>query len=207
VAQELLRAFGGGIAAPSANRFGRVSPTCAEHVHAELAGQIDLILDGGPCRVGLESTIVDLSRGSPSVLRPGAITAEQLRAVLGELPWPPKDDAPRVSGSLESHYAPYARVELVAAADIVGQATHLLAQGRRVAVMCQASMRSSLPPGVMAIVIPADAGELAHKLYSLLRQADEQHCEVVLTTLPAEDGIGAAIADRLRKAAGQRQAR
>jgi L-threonylcarbamoyladenylate synthase len=110
VARQLLAAFAGGIAAPSANRFGHISPTTAAHVHEELGAAAAFVLDGGPCGIGIESTIVDLSRDRPAVLRPGAITREQLETALGIAPdegaadnFP---DAPRVSGSLAAHYAP-----------------------------------------------------------------------------------------------------
>ena len=206
VAQQLLREFGGGIAAPSANRFGRVSPTRAEHVLTEFDGRVDLILDGGPCSVGLESTIVDLSRGEPVVLRPGGVTAEQLAAALGGLSSAPSSAAPRVSGSLESHYAPRARVELVDPQDLAQRAMHLVAKGQKVAVLVRESEATDLPAGLVVIPLPASDAELAQQLYATLRQVDERGCDVALTTLPKERGIGAAIADRLRKAAGRRDA-
>jgi L-threonylcarbamoyladenylate synthase len=188
VAQRLLAEFGGAIAAPSANRFGRVSPTTAAHVLTELDGRVDLILDGGPCQVGLESTIVDVSSGQPAVLRPGGITAEQVAAVLGAALTQPSDAAPRVSGSLESHYAPRALVELVSARELASRAQSLSAEGKRFVVLSA----------------PADLQQFARDLYSLLRQADASGCDVILATLPPATGIGVAIADRLRKAAGRR---
>ena len=113
VAQHLLKAFGGGIAAPSANKFGRLSPTTAEHVREELGEAVDMVLDGGPCEVGIESTIVDLTRETPAILRPGRMSAQQiadaLLAQLGE----PAGDRPRVPGSLASHYAPRAPLKIV----------------------------------------------------------------------------------------------
>jgi L-threonylcarbamoyladenylate synthase len=189
VAQRLLAQFGGAIAAPSANRFGRVSPTTAEHVLSELDGRVEIILDGGPCQVGLESTIVDVSRGQPAILRPGGITVEQIERVLGAAMNHPQADAPRVSGSLDSHYAPRAIVELVAASELASRAQALSADGKRVVVLNA----------------PADLQQFARDLYSLLRQADDSGCDVILATLPPETGIGAAIADRLRKAAGRRE--
>jgi len=204
VAQELLQQFGGGIAAPSANRFGRVSPTTAEHVLSELGGLVDLILDGGPCAIGLESTIVDLSRGIPAVLRPGGITAEQLAAVLGPLPISEAWDAPRVSGSLESHYAPQARVELVEPGRLAARATELATQNLKVAVLSRGESLPTLPEGVIVIALPNDDAGLARTLYTALRRVDELGCNVALATLPIEKGIGAAVADRLKKAAGTR---
>jgi L-threonylcarbamoyladenylate synthase len=202
VAQALLREFGGAIAAPSANRFGRVSPTQAKHVVDELHGRVDLILDGGPCQVGLESTIIDLSSSQPAVLRPGGITAEQIATVLQQSVGSSSEGAPRVSGALASHYAPRARVELLKEANLLIRAAQLTAAGQRVGVL--ASPALAVPPSVIHLPLPADDAEIAHTLYASLRQADELGCDVVLASLPEARGIGAAIADRLRKAAGPR---
>jgi len=203
VAQALLREFAGPLAAPSANRFGRVSCTRAEHVAEELQDRVNLILDGGECQVGLESTIVDVSRGQPAILRPGAVTAEQIEAALGGPLAGQSPTAPRVSGSLPSHYAPHAMVEIVTADQLEPRAYHLAGEGKRVAVIS----RRWLPihdPRVFVITAPGDDEELARSLYALLRRADELKCDVVVTTLPVEQGLGAAIADRLRRAAGPR---
>lgn len=202
VAQALLQEFGGAIAAPSANRFGRVSPTQARHVVEELDGLVDLILDGGPCQVGLESTIVDLSGSQPAVLRPGGITAEQIAAVLQQSVGGNSASAPRVSGSLGSHYAPRARVELLEESNLLSRATQLTAAGQRVGLL--ASPALAAPPNVIHLPLPADEAEVARTLYATLRQADELGCDVVLSSLPEAHGLGAAIADRLRKAAGPR---
>jgi L-threonylcarbamoyladenylate synthase len=203
IARQLLNELSGAIAAPSANRFGRVSPTTAQHVLAELKGKIDLILDGGPCEVGLESTIVDLSGEQPAVLRPGGVTLEQISNVLGPLA-SAQGEVPRVSGSLESHYAPRATVELVLPSELGSRIEQLLAAGLKVAVLCPDRDQKKLPPGVVAVGIPEDEQLLAQRLYAALREVDERGCDVGLATLPAECGIGAAIADRLRKAAGPR---
>jgi L-threonylcarbamoyladenylate synthase len=203
VARELLTTFGGAIAAPSANRFGRVSPTTAEHVQSELAGRIDLILDGGPCQVGLESTIVDLSRGEPVVLRPGGVTVEQLTEVLGPLGSLPAATAPRVSGALESHYAPRTRLVLVPAARLAQQAEDLASAGQRVVVLT-ADPQFPLSTAIQRIVWPADESSLASALYASLRAIDALDVDVALASLPAEQGLGQAIADRLRKAAAPR---
>ncbi|HEX7022744.1 MAG TPA: L-threonylcarbamoyladenylate synthase, partial [Trueperaceae bacterium] len=133
VARELLRAFGGGVAAPSANRFGRISPTTAAHVRADLGERVDAILDGGPSEVGLESTILDLSSREPRILRPGGITAGQLAKVLGQAPAVGGVGAPRVSGSLASHYAP--RTPSVVVRDAAAYARHH--PGRRLGVLAR----------------------------------------------------------------------
>jgi L-threonylcarbamoyladenylate synthase len=203
VAQALLRAFGGPLAAPSANRFGRVSPTTAAHVLADMAGRVDLILDGGPCSVGLESTIVDCSSGPPAILRPGAITAEQIAAVLTSPVAAASAAAPRVSGSLPSHYAPRARVEIVSPSALLARAKQLADQGQKVAILARQQLAVADPRIVSLPVPPADA-EWAQHLYALLRQVDELGCDVALTSLPEAAGIGTAIADRLRRAAGPR---
>jgi len=205
VAQQLLQRAGGPVAAPSANRFGRVSSTTAGHVLAEFDGLVDLILDGGRCEVGVESTIVDVSRGQPAVLRPGGITAEQLAEVVGPLASPDRPNAPRVSGSLASHYAPQARVELVDAGQMRSRASGLVEQGQKVAALCPAQDVAALPAGAIAIAVPEEPALLARQLYAALRRGDELGCDVILSTLPAELGIGAAIADRLRRAAGPRE--
>jgi len=202
VAQALLRTFGGAIAAPSANRFGRVSPTQARHVIEELDGLVDLVLDGGMCQVGLESTIVDLSGSQPAVLRPGGITSEQIAAVLSQSIGGSTATTPRFSGSLSSHYAPRARVELVDEESLVPRAAQLAAEGRRVAILAPQPL--AVPPGVVLLPLPAEDEEMARTLYATLRQADALACDVVLARLPAARGLGTAIADRLRKAAGPR---
>ena len=206
IARHLLGRFGGAIAAPSANRFGRVSPTCAQHVWDELAGRIPLILDGGSCTVGLESTIVDVSSSRPAVLRLGGITSEQIEAVLGSFLGETTADSPQVSGSLESHYAPQARVEIVPASELADRAQRLVHEGRKVAVLAIALRESELPKSVIVLEAPHGDEQYARDLYRLLRQADAEGCDVVLAVLPPETGLGRAIADRLRKAAGPRPA-
>jgi L-threonylcarbamoyladenylate synthase len=203
LAQALLKEFCGPIAAPSANRFGRVSATRAEHVAEELAGRVDLILDGGDCPVGVESTIIDLSGQGPAVLRPGAVTVEQIAAVLGCAVSGAAQDAPRVSGSLPSHYAPRARLELVAADQLSVRAEQLAREGSKVAVLTRSPIANS-PSAIVVLALPEAAADLARELYSLLRRVDELGCDAALTTLPLEEGLGAAVADRLRRAAGPR---
>jgi len=204
VAQQLLRKFGGAIAAPSANRFGRVSPTTAAHVLDELDGLVDVILDGGPCQVGLESTIVDLTSGQPRILRPGGITEEQTAEVLGGQQAAATSMAPRVSGNLKSHYAPRACVELVPADELEQRASSINSSGLRVAVFAGTGEAGRFDSRVVLLPVPQDPREYARQLYVLLRQADAEGCDLILATLPEGDGIAAAIADRLRKAAGPR---
>jgi L-threonylcarbamoyladenylate synthase len=202
VAHILLQAFGGGLAAPSANRFGRVSPTTAEHVREELGDRVDFVLDGGPCEVGLESTIIDLSGDEPTLLRPGAITPQQLEAVLDRPLGDPARNTTRTSGRLESHYAPRAAVELVAADELERRVAEWGLQGKRVAVL--APRFDQELPGVGFLRVPESLEEFARTLYSNLREADAWGAEVALVVPPPESGLGLAIADRLRKAAAPR---
>jgi L-threonylcarbamoyladenylate synthase len=204
VALALLAELGSGIAAPSANRFGAVSPTTAADAVAELGDRVDFVLDGGPCRVGVESTIVDLSSGEPAILRPGGVTREALEEALGR-PIPVREGGPvRVPGQHAVHYAPAAAVELVAGAAARGRAAELAARGRRVAVITIGVVPlPGLDPSVLRVELPdVEAGGARH-LYTSLREADRLGVEVVLAVPPATVGLGLAVADRLRRAAGR----
>ena len=202
LAQRLLQRFGGGVAAPSANRFGRVSPTTAEHVRADLDGDVDLVLDGGPCRVGVESTIVDCTGDQPVVARLGALSREHLEAVLGCPLAVRVDGTIAAPGALPSHYAPTARVELVTAHELVPRAEALVAAGTRVGVLAPPPL-PVLPVEVERLDTPGPVDQLAHELYTLLRDADRRGVDVLLAVAPARRGLGAAVADRLTRAACQ----
>jgi L-threonylcarbamoyladenylate synthase len=200
LAREAIRASGTGIAAPSANRFGRVSPTTAAHVAADVGDDLDAILDGGPCAVGVESTIVDLTGDRPAILRPGAITAEAIAAVLGATPSTGRADAPRAPGTLASHYAP--RLPVILAGDLAEAAA---VAGRRAALIAPSTALAA-STGVAGIVARLDAGDdaesYAARLYALLREADASGAEAILAIPPPPGGIGDAVRDRLRRAAG-----
>jgi L-threonylcarbamoyladenylate synthase len=199
LARALLRAFGGGLAAPSANRFGRVSPTTAAAVHTELGDDVDLVLDGGPCTVGVESTIVDCTTDPPRVLRVGGVTGEALAEILGvELPIGGTTRAP---GTLASHYAPRARVELVDGRALASRLAALADAGTGAGVLAERVWSDGLTPGTVTLATPHDADEYARGLYAALRRADELGLEIVVAVPPAEVGVGAAVADRLRRAA------
>ena len=213
VALELLRAYalaGGGrqamsgIAAPSANRFGRISPTDAAHVREELGDAVAQILDGGRCPVGIESTIIDLSGDAdspPRLLRPGHVTPEQIARVIGVIPEHPQqqrqDHAPRVSGSLDAHYAPVTPMRRVASAQLTafigerqqaGQRCGLLAYGRQ------------LPATPRLRRLPDEAQGYARGFYAALRELDQGDCDlIVVEDIPATPDW-AAVADRLRRA-------
>jgi L-threonylcarbamoyladenylate synthase len=201
VALALLAEFGGGVAAPSANRFGRVSPTTAADVRRDLGDDVDLVLDGGPCDVGLESTIVDCSVDPPAILRLGGIPADGVEAVLGTTVDVRTDGAVAAPGTLPAHYAPAAAVVVVDAGAVAARAASLLATGRRVGVLAMDSLPSDLPAGAVVLEPPADVDDYAHVLYARLRQADERSLDVLLAVPPDDGGIGATVSDRLARAA------
>lgn len=203
VALELLRAFGGGVAAPSANRFGRISPTTAEHVRQELGDRVPLILEGGACQVGLESTILDLSRDVPVILRPGAIGVDEIARVIGRRPRL-RDEmeqavgrgaVPRVSGSLAAHYAPRTPLELLPLDGIVAR----LRDGD--VVLARSAAPAGLGAGVLWVVAPADPAAYGHDLYARLRELDESPSRRILVEEPPVTPEWAAVADRLGRAA------
>jgi L-threonylcarbamoyladenylate synthase len=206
VALELLQAFAGeeggrrfsGVAAPSANKFGRISPTTAGHVRAELGVAVETVLDGGECAVGIESTIVDLSRGRAVLLRPGQITPAQIAAVLGLEVELPDAAAPRVSGALDSHYAPRTPLDLVTAAELPARLEAL--RGKRLAVLA----RAAAPPGLKDVswqTAPRAAAGYAHALYTSLRRLDDLGCEVILVEAPPSAPEWQGVNDRLKRAA------
>ncbi len=211
VAQALLAAFGGGIAAPSANRFGQVSPTTADHVAADLGDAVDYVLDGGPCAVGVESTIVDLSdvqRRGAVLLRPGGMPREALEAIVGPLATPTAD-APKAPGTLESHYAPRARVVAVDPADLAPAIAREVATHPRVGVLAPRSLIDEVSPPSEVVVraLPDHVEGMAHELYDALRELDLRGVEVVVAALPPAAGLGEAVGDRLQRAAGPRTTR
>lgn len=189
IAHAILSAFGGGLVAPSANRFGGVSPTTADHVRSDLGTEVDAVIDGGACAIGLESTIVDLTSGDPVILRTGAITAADLSERIGH----PLRDARasgtiRAPGMLASHYAPRARIELVEMRERKEVAARYVADGATVALL-------DLPPE------PSEAGRV---LYARLRALDASGIDIIIATLPPPGPKTAAIRDRLSRAAAPR---
>jgi L-threonylcarbamoyladenylate synthase len=198
VAQELLREFArigsGVIAAPSANRFGRVSPTTAQHVRDEFGPDLPVI-DGGACDVGIESTIVDLSRGPPFLLRPGAITRGMLAATLGAAPRERDDAAPRASGTLTAHYAPETPLLLLDRASL--DAT--LREPGRPAVLARRPAPGDAN-AVIWIAAPDDPARYAHDLYANLRVLDASGAGRILVEAAPESAAWEAVNDRLRRA-------
>ncbi len=201
LALALLKEFGGAIAAPSANRFGHVSPTRAEHVREELGGEVDMILDGGPCQVGLESTIVSLLEARPLILRPGAVSRGMLAEALGdevEVATAEKVTL-RAPGMLASHYAPRTPLHKVPAAALEQRAAALLAQGQRVGVLArQAGKQKS---GLYYYLLPDDPKAYAHELYDTLHKADARGLDTLLIEDPPQDEVWWAVRDRIMRAA------
>jgi len=196
IALELLREFGGGVAAPSANKFGRLSPTTAEHVRRDLGDEVDLILDGGPCEIGIESTIVDLSRATPALLRPGRISVEDLAATPGLATEPVSRGAPRAPGTLESHYAPRQPMRLVVSSH---WSDTLKGASPRFAVLALRP-RPAGDSSTMWIHAPREPLQYAHDLYANLRLLDESGCDEILVEAPPTTSDWAAALDRLNRA-------
>lgn len=198
VALALIRAAGA-LVAPSANRFGHVSPTTAEHVRAELGEAVDMILDGGPCQVGVESTILSLLTDTPTVLRPGAVTLEAIKAVLGR-PVARRGGGVRAPGGLPAHYAPSTPLTLCPAAQLDSRA-QALAASRRVAVLTLGETKAALPHGVEVYALPGDPAACARQLYATLRSLDGAGFDVLLVEEPPEGSAWEAVRDRLTRAA------
>jgi L-threonylcarbamoyladenylate synthase len=190
-----------GLAAPSANKFGRVSPTTAEHVRSEFGDDL-LVLDGGPCQVGIESTIVDCTRGVPVLLRPGVLTQEQVEVACGQplilaqdLPEP----TPRASGTLASHYAPRARVRLMdadalqAALDVLGTDAPAMAVYSRAILLTRSDK-------VLRRRMPDDATETARQLFAVLREFDDQGVQLIWVEMPPDEPEWTGVRDRLHRA-------
>ena len=207
VALELLRRFArasgkhAGIAAPSANRFGRISPTTAAHVAEELGERVPLILDGGSCKVGIESTIVDCSRGEPVVLRPGHIAPAHLEAVLGLRPAiETAVGAPRVSGSLAAHYAPQTPMRLVAGDRLLDFLNAQRHKGDACGVISHSQPPQAGVPHQWRM-LPADPIGYAHDLYAALRDLDHAGLSLIAVESLPDEPAWAAVGDRLRRAA------
>jgi len=188
-----------GIAAPSANRFGRISPTRAQHVADEFGAEL-LVLDGGECAVGIESAIVDCSRPRPALLRPGQLGRARLEAALGEPLADPDADSPRASGTLEAHYAPRARLRLMAT-EALGAALQVLGPATLRLAVYSRSVR--LPPGspLRYRRMPAEADAAAHELFAVLRELDAEGLDLIWVEEPPPGPEWDGVRDRLRRAA------
>lgn len=215
-ARRLIALAGIPLAAPSANTSGRPSPTTAQMVLADLDGKIDAIIDAGPCDVGLESTIVDCTTVVPTLLRPGGITLEMLTETLGAVEIDPglemKDAVPKAPGMKYTHYAPKAPMTLFEGEHsriveaLKQKAAEAKAAGQKVGAVVSVETAAFLPSEVTAAVYGSrvDAGQAAANLYSALRRFDDMHVDVIVAEGIAEDGLGLAVMNRMRKACGYR---
>lgn len=205
VTLDLLEAFDGGIAAPSANPFGAVSPTRAEDVREMFAasGGVDYVLDGGDCTVGVESTILDLSGPRPALLRPGGITREALESLIGCGLGGEHPDAPRVPGQHPRHYSPRAKITLSQPEDLAASVETALARGLTVGVIAPEGIVLKADARMLAVTASSAFEEYAPRLYRWFRDFDSARCDLIFATLPEERGLGSAIADRLRRAAAE----
>lgn len=197
VAHALLTQFGHGVAAPSANRFGRISPTTADAVREELGDAVDIILDGGQSTVGIESTIIDVSCKTPVILRPGMISVADIEAVLQCPVAAKKDDAPRVSGSLASHYAPITPTSLI-------QRDHFqkLTEIRRSSVLLVREPVLIHHPFIEVVMMPNHPNAFAHDIYQTLRDLDKRHFEQIFIEAVPTSVEWDAVRDRLKRACG-----
>jgi L-threonylcarbamoyladenylate synthase len=201
LALAVLEQFGGGIAAPSANRHGRVSPTTAQHVLTELGEAVDLVLDGGPCQVGIESTIVDFPDREMRILRPGRITADDLQRAAGHAPRTNTAPDVRRPGAMTSHYAPRAKVVLAVAEDVSAAVEAWRLRGALVGVL-SAQRPGNLAAGVPWLSLGTTSDQQARQLYARLRAADALALDVLVAVMPPDEGLGVALRDRLVRAAG-----
>ncbi len=211
IARELLKQFGGAIAAPSANRFGKISPTKASHVWEELGDKVKLIIDGGDCSLGIESTIIDVTKIPPVLLRPGPLDVDLIKQISGVgVIDKGKDknnnsdkDMPRVSGSLASHYAPKTPVKLFTFDELdcfAPQEDAALAMTK--GVMSFRNKPTNLRDKIIWVKMSGDAVLYAHELYAVLRELDSKNLEIIYIELPPDEIIWQAIRDRLQRAAG-----
>lgn len=202
----VLREFGGALAAPSANSFGRISPTTAGHVLSDLGikptGKVDLILDGGACPVGIESTIIDLSGDTPTLLRPGSITRAQVQSVIGRSLRDAHTRSPRASGRLEKHYAPHTPLTIVPAETLATVlATPASARGERLAVLAPLRMLQNCRADVtLAIAASESCDEYARLLYANLHRLDSSGAHRLLIAAPPLGAQWDAVRDRLQRA-------
>jgi len=199
VAQKLLKAFGGGIAAPSANKFGRLSPTTAQHVREELGDAVEIILDGGPCEVGIESTIVDLTREPPAILRPGRVSAQQIADALLVPLGESAVDRPRVPGSLASHYAPRTPLKVVHPDEIESYVRRQVVPPP-VAVLARRGRPRDSKVALWQVA-PESPEEYARLLYGILRRLDAAGCRLIVVEALPQLPEWTAVRDRLDRAA------
>ena len=207
IALALIRALGRPIAAPSANLSGRPSPTAAEHVYEDLCGRIELILDGGPTRIGVESTVLDLTTTPPTILRPGGVSPEQLRPILGEVRLSAEaSEARRSPGTRYRHYRPRAEVVLIERWEEEKHrplVERLATSVRRLGYIGRDHGLSFGKAEAQVVELPSDPQEYARRLFAIFRELDQRGVEVIIVEGVEETGVGLAVMDRLRRAASR----
>lgn len=209
VASALLETFGGGLAAPSANRFGRLSPTTARHVQEELGEEAGMILEGGPCRIGVESTIVSLVGETPLILRPGAISAGQIREVLGREIGGPSEGltGQPAPGGLSAHYAPKTPLEVLSAASLPGRVFQVIRAGGKAGVLALTGDAGRFGSDKVAIFLMSTRAEdYGRDFYAALHLLDRAGCDRLLVERPPGAEEWSAVRDRLRRALAPRSA-
>jgi L-threonylcarbamoyladenylate synthase len=205
VALSLIRNLDAGIVGPSANVSGRPSPTSARHVLEDLSGRVDVVIDAGPTRIGVESTVVDVTVDPPAILRVGGLTLERIQETIGQVQVTATEELRRRSpGTRYRHYAPSAQVVLVDRGD--GERMERLIRefksaGKSVACIVHSVQLTQLQSGYLFRFLPADVNFLARNLYRTFRELDSQKVDVILAEAVEEEGLGAAVMDRLRRAA------
>lgn len=211
--RELLKVFdagkGRGVAAPSANTFGKISPTAAQHVRDDLGekpeGKVDFILDGGTCSVGIESTILDLTGDAPRILREGEISGEMISQVLGKpVLHGPVGASPRVSGSLKSHYAPEHPLKMVSAEGLAGEAQLLARHFKTFSLIASAALVKRFAPISVETRAYQDAKELQVNLYRWLHELDNGKADCIIAVAPELSDKTAGVLDRLTRAAAEK---
>lgn len=201
-AQALLAAFGGPVSTASANRSGGVSPTLASHVAGDFPHAPELmIIDGGRCEIGIESTVLDLVHDPPRILRPGAVSAEEIRMMIGEIEERPAEDSTTPGSPFAAHYAPHTPVEIVDSEQLPECLAEEAQRGRRVVVLCFDG--SEVKPPHEAIEMPQGAGEYAQRLYEALHRADHPACDrIIIEAPPDSNEMWKAVRSRLEQSAG-----
>ncbi len=196
LALTLLKQLQRGVAAPSANRFGRISPTSAQHVRDEFGDAINIILDGGECEVGIESTIIDLSSSTPRLLRPGMITQTEIEAVIGPIATHANRESPRVSGSLAAHYAPRTPMRMLPREALIA----FCAQQTKENLHCEVLCLNTLPADCDGLSLPEEHHYYAHGLYAAMRELDSRSADILLIEQTPQTAEWLAVNDRLSRA-------
>jgi len=196
LALTLLQQLNSGVAAPSANRFGHISPTTAQHVRNEFGDAVAIVLDGGECEVGIESTIIDLSSEQPRLLRPGMISQTDIESVIGSIASKANQESPRVSGSLAAHYAPRTPMRMLAREELIFEYARKTDQDLRCEVLCL----DTLPESINGVCLSSEYHAYAHGLYAAMRELDDRDANYLLIEQTPQTAEWVAVNDRLNRA-------